>query len=425
MGKIYFFISLLVLYGDIVKRFIAANAALTIVYALAICILFAIILQSGEKKRKYAGLNPLLLSIFSSILIFTYIFQLLTSFEAPFFSGLIHLLYMVIPLSYIIVLQRNLPQVRLDKLAYPFLWLMIPINIVGFIQYAVNPDFLISTAYNSDPLMGIGGVIERNLLEGGTFKRFPSIFTSADRYSAMGLMQFYLTCTILTENGKNLRQNYKWVIFNLFSSFIALGVAGARSRILIVLLTLTIVLFVLVFHFLFSKRRNFHNRGISTMFVLSVSIGLSIVLVYLYGNNDAAILLFMQQSFSQGDIQERLWEAVFLSLLPTDVSLFGKGLGTIGVAGKPGEFGIQSTWAESGLIWGGFILTSFLGIIIVMTLYSIKAALKGQIAQLIICFIPLLIVITGLLTGLTFAFELSTGILLAFAIVAATRKVSV
>jgi hypothetical protein len=419
MGKIYFSIALLALYGDIVKRFVPPVAALGIVYALAICILVMIASQGRGETRMFPGRDAQLVNFFVSMLVVIYIFQLLTSFDAPLFDGFSHLLYMVIPLSYIIVVQKYSPQFSLDKLARPFLWMMIPINIVGVIQFAINPHFLISTAYGGV----LGGVIERNLLEGGFFNRFPSIFASADRYSAIALMQFYFSWALLTAQGPISRRGYLWLAFNMLSSLVALGVAGARSRILIVfVVVLLVIMSQIVKGFAFSKvSGRGRKRALMFMFSGAIVAVFGVALTYSAASEEYPILLFLQQSFSQGDIQVRVGEAGLYALHPDDVSLFGKGLGTIGVGGKPGE-GIQSTWAESGLVWGSLILFSFLGIIAVLARCSLKAALKGQGVQLVIRSLPLLVIVMGLLVGLTSAFELSTGILLGCAIAVAVRR---
>ena len=380
-----------------------------------------IVLQNRREIRKFVGRDAELVNYFVSMLVVTYIFQLLTSFDAPLFEGFTHLLYMVIPLSYIIVVQKYSPQFSLVKLAGPLLWMMIPINIVGVIQFAINPDFLISTAYSGD----LGGVIERNLLDGGVFNRFPSIFASADRYSAMALMQFYFACALLTAQGPFSRQGYLWLVFNLFSSLIALGVAGARARILIALVVILLIIISKIFSGAAFSKVSGRNRIVAlvAMFAATLVAVFGSSLLYLSASDEYPILLFLQQTFIQGDIQLRVGEAVLFSLIPDDVSLFGRGLGTVGeVGGKPGELGIQSTWAESGLVWGSLILFSFLGIMAILARCSLLAALEGQGAQLVIRSLPLLIIVMGLLAGLTSAFELSSGILLGCAIAVAVRR---
>lgn len=421
MKVLYFSIALLTLYGDVVKRFAAPVVALGIVYAAAICILVFVMLQTRRKVSNSAGRDAQLVNLFASGLIVTYVAQFVTSLDAPFFAGISHLLYIVVPLLYIIVIQKYCPHFSLDKLANPFLLMMIPINMVGVIQFFINPNFLISTAYTGDHL---GGVIERNLFDEGFFERFPSIFASADRYSAMALMQFYFSWALLTAGRSLGTRGHLWFGVNMLSSLIALGIAGARSRILIVIVVILLVVVAEIVRLLAFSRVSKRARTNGLMFILAGALVLStsFALVYFATDEEYPILFFLQQTIQEGDIQLRLFEALQFSLLPRDVSFFGQGLGTVGTEGRPGEYGIQSMWIESGLVWGGITLINFLGLIHILAISSFRSALNGQSTQLVIFTVPLLLLIFGLLAGLTSAFELSTGILIACAIAVAVRR---
>jgi len=420
---IYFSISILALYGDIVKRILPAGAALGVVYAAAILILLMMMVQRRTagpvSAHRHLAREAQWVNLFTGILIVTYIAQFLTSFNSPFAEGLSHLLYMVIPLSFILVVQKARFNFSLAELAKLFLWMMIPINIVGLIQFGVDPSFLISTSYSGNEM---GGVIARNLLEGGVFNRYPSIFASADRYSAMGLMQFYFSWMLLTAGTLMTRKAKLWLAFNLLSSFVALGIAGARSRVLIVVVVLLLIVLseaIQIFGTVLGTRR---GRASTIAYLLGGITVVAALVVPMMNSEDYPIVLLLQQSLSSGDINMRFDEAVLFSFLPKDVSLFGAGLGTIGVGGKPGEFGIMSTWAESGLIWGGIILLAFFAICLTLAKLMFKAILTGQLVRLVMVGIPLLLLIFALLSGLTSSFELSSGILLGCAIAVALRR---
>jgi len=420
MGSPYFFLALLALYGDLVKRFAPPVIALGIVYASAIYILVMIVVHDRGRTRKIVEWDAQLVNVFVFTLIITYIFQFVTSFSASIFEGLSHLFYIVVPLSYIIVVQRYWPQFSLYKLATLFFWMMIPINTVGLIQFAIQPDFLLSTEYSGI----LGGVIERNLFHSGFFERYPSLFASADRYSAMALMQFYFSCVLLTAEGSTARRTHLWVMFNIFSSLVALGIAGARSRILIVLSVIVLIVLSQAVRAIAFPKGDMRSRahGLRFAFLGTFGLALGILLIALAESEEYPILLFLQQTFREGDIQVRLLEALQLAWIPHDVSLFGEGLGTIGTGGRPGEFGIHSIWLESGLLWGSLILIGFLGIIAILTSLAFRSALKGESVQLVVRCVPVLLLLFGLLAGLSSVFELSTGILMACAIAVAVRR---
>lgn len=421
----YLSVTVLALYGDIFKRFLPSTVALGMSYSAALLILIAIGIQrgavgSGPAHRSLTR-EARWINLFTGLLIATYIAQFLTSFDSPFMKGLTHLLYMVIPLLYILVVQKARFNFSLADLGRYLLWLMIPINIVGLIQYTLDPSFLISTAYVDDDIRGSsGGVISRNLLEEGTFARYPAIFASADRYSAMALMQFYFSCMLLTAVTPLTRKAKLWMAFNLLSSFVALGIAGARSRVLIVIamsLLIAITSLIQVFRRGRTSRTNFY----STLLVGGIVVFAALYLPML-ANEDYPFLLFLKQTFESGDIGVRIDEAITYSYLPLDITLFGTGLGTVGVNGKPGEFGIQSTWIESGVIWGTLILTCLFAICLILAKLMLKALLSGQRVRLIMVGVPLLLLIFALLAGLTSSFELSSGMLLGYAVAVACRK---
>ncbi len=147
MSSIYLFIALVVLYGDVTKRYLSPQLSLLVLYVMAAAILIAMI-RVGKKYKVYVPLSKegQILNRLVLLLIVIYMLQLFTSFTSPFMDGLSHALYMVIPLLYIVIIQKYCPQFDLVKLAHVLFWLMIPVNLVGLVQHFINPDFLISTA---------------------------------------------------------------------------------------------------------------------------------------------------------------------------------------------------------------------------------------------------------------------------------------
>jgi hypothetical protein len=291
---------------------------------------------------------------------------------------------------------------------------MIPVNVIGLIQYTVDPTFFISTAYSGES----GGVIRRNLLYGAAFQRFPSLYASADRYSAMALMQFCYSIILLYASGTG-RGRMAWIAFNVISGLTALGVSGARSRLIIVFALAIVVTAVYLTQRLATSRRE--KRG-WTLVALSVAVVAALgALIVRARAEEYSVFVFLQQSLLERDLNHRIEQAVTISLLPAEVSAFGEGLGSIGVGGKPGEFGIQSIWAESGVVWGSLLLFGFTGIGLALVRRALASMHARHLVEMALPVLTLLILVIALLTGLTSAFELSSGLLLACAITLAVR----
>jgi hypothetical protein len=426
MNGIYISIALLVLYGDLIKRYLPAQESALALYTLAIAILFAIFIME-KKNRGHASSSKgaKAVSLVAIVLSVTYLLQVFTSFNSPFIDGLIHAVYMCVPLIYIAVIQRNCPQFDLVRMGNVFLCLMIPVNCVGFIQYFIDPQFLISPVYSVE-----SGIIVRNLLYGGTFLRFPSIFASADRYSAMGLMQLYFTFVLLHALNKPSHRWLSWILVNLFSASAVLLISGARSRIIIAATVLSLAGAAFIIKAFSSPKVKNAIPNVSKVFPVLAILTVGYLFIGAINKNldleeiafQFPVITLFEQSFEEDDISFRLIEAGKLSIIPDDVTLFGEGLGTIGRGGKPGEFGIRSIWVESGLVWGSMLLLGFLGIIFILIRLTCKAFLLKHPSEVSIYSLPLLLMIFALLAGLTSAFELSSGILLGCSIAVITRS---
>lgn len=421
MMDLYSSIVLLVIYGDIVKRYLPPQTSLAILYVSAILIM-VIMYRMKSEKRTYASLSKdeRLMNGSTILLIGVYLSQLLTSFNSPFMLGLSHAMYMCIPLLYIVVIQLYCPQFDLMKFGNVYLWLMIPVNIVGWVQYYINPNFLISAAYSGD----LGGVILRNLFEGDPFSRYPSIFASADRYSSMGLMHFYFTLVLLTYSDGAPRRNKYWIAFNMASSWSALLIAGARSRILIALAALILMA---INYIVMSNQK--HAQWLLKQVIIFTIVILIFGVIFTnfinHGQDEMEVfpvITFLQQSYQEGDIYDRIEQALSLSIVSDETTLVGDGLGTKSEPpGKPGEFGVYSIWGESGFIWGSLLLLGYAGMMLTMVRMTCRAFIFKQSVMSAIYSIPLMIIIFALLAGLTSAFELSSGVLLACTLAVITR----
>ncbi len=423
MRLVYFSILLLTVYGDFAKRVLSPSASVAFLYGAALAVaLWMIALPKMKMPYKAGGEARVILGCFIFILLL-YIFHLLVALARGVnFSAISSALYICIPVFYSIAILKFYPQFNVVKLAQIFLILMIPVNAVGLIQYFVNPDFLISTAYAAT-----GGIIERNLLETGTtFLRFPSIYVSADRYSALGLTQCFFALMVGGLPGQRKRPNIFWVLLGFAGGIIALLVSGARSRILITL--------VLTLLFTLTAIRSLYLRGGRASFmrklVKRILIGVFLVVPALFFLivcnpqllqyvSNYQVIDFLIMSFHEGNVTSRIDEAASLSLLPENISLFGEGLGSL--SGKPGEFGIMSMWSEGGLVFGGLTLVAFIVIILNLTRLAVKSFLKGEPSKTAVFAFPALVLSFGLLTGLTGVLEFSSGILLMVSLAAAMK----
>jgi len=425
MSLLYFILVALSLYGDMVKRYIPAQAAIGTLYGSSVAILIWLILNRTHQKRLKLIRNQesdlLCKSIYFISIIYIFHF-LLGSNNAPFLAGLTYLLYIFIPLFYSVVVIKCCPDFNITKFSNIYHLLMIPINIIGLIQYKINPNFFIDKTYASS-----GGIIERNLFENGHFLRLPSIFVSADRYSAIGLIQFYLAFFLLLNQKQNKPVNIFWILFNFISGFIAMFISGARSRLIIVIAVLIIFTLTIIKGLLsgysFNWLTNF-KYSFKKIFTTILVLGLMLIFILLYYPeilnglineiNRFPIVTFLQDSFTTGDVEDRVNVTIARSLVPDDIPWFGTGIGSFG--DRPGEYSLAQTWAESGIFWGFFKLIGFIGIMFAMLLKAFQAFVVNDSVKVAAFTLPTLAILTGLLTGLAGVLELSSGVMLAVAV---------
>lgn len=423
MHGLYIAIACLALYGDLIKRFLPSSVSVAVLYGISLAIVISIFF---ERKVPKCFISPqgALVKFSATALLLLYLMQIFMP-SPDFISSLSHALYMGIPLFFFLVFSIRAPDFQLARFAQVFLVMMLPVNAVGLVQNYINPNFFISTAYSENDL---GGVILRNLLDDSFFARYPSIFVSADRYSAMGLMQFYFTLlAIRTEQVLSTRSKL-WLFFNAVSALAALLIAGARSRILIAFAAVALASLTTVYALVFGKRGAVHGRFNNVWYLLPpVLLLVAWFYVILRPSTDQAsesslpVLTFLSQSTEKGDFGVRILEALEFSVLPDHVGLLGEGLGSI-ANGKPGEFGIQSMWVESGLFWGMLMLLAFLLMLYALFVVTMRRFLTDRPLEVAISSIPLLLIVFALLAGLTSTFELSTGVLLGCTVPVILRK---
>lgn len=418
MNKVYLAIVLLTVYGDILKRYLPAAVALGSLYGSAFAILIWIIV-SNSRRRKIKSLLSFEERQISNCIYFligVYVFEfLLASNNSPLIAGISTSMYVLLPLGYTLAIIKYCPDFNGVTFAQLYHLAMIPVNIIGLIQFKINPNFFIDNNY-----VKTGGIIARNLLEGGTFSRLPSIFTSADRYSSIGLIQFYLAFVLLLDDQPKSKFKIVWILFNILSGLTAMLIAGARSRLLITT-TVFILLWITILMSFFSSQGKFKMRYLFKpifeflLLVVFISATIGLTSPEKFSSlgqeiNNFQVIGFLQQSVEKGDIQGRVDQSIQFSLIPEGVSLFGQGLGSLGE--KPREFGINALWVESGLFWGLPKLAAFAGIILTFFRLAFRACIKIQPVRVVLFSIPPILLSFGLLTGLTGVLELSSGVLL-------------
>jgi hypothetical protein len=310
---------------------------------------------------------------------------------------------------------------------------MPPIVAVGLIQYFVDDSFLVDMAYSET-----GGVITRNFLDndilrGETYyKRLPSILASADRFSAVGMMQLYFCMLALREHRNMTQCRALWLLFSLASAVAVLMIAGARSRILIIGVAITLAGLPMARNLIVRTRQRERSVGVSPVIIIMIAaaIGVGVLATGMAGDlvgtlGSLPIIRQLNATAETGDVWARIMEYLTESFVPEDVTLFGLGLGVAGVGGRPGEIALRAMWIESGLCWTALMLLMYAALVL-----RLAQCLAGAIRQqapydIVLCAIPLLTWVFGLMAGLSGTFELSTALTLFPAVAVITSGVSI
>jgi hypothetical protein len=390
----------LCIYGDLMKRFLSPNMALMALYVLAGGLLY----RSWWVARNSAPLQlsqvgaAFQLTTRSTILLYV-VWAVISMLMVRTIDVASASLYVILPLAYIdyaLVHGHRFPR-GLFCLVVPIM--MLPVHGVAIVQRFVDSSFLISTAYAES-----GGIIHRNLLGAGSFDRLPSIYTGADRYSALSLLQ-----ALFAIEAAALVRSRRGSLLSLASLTTAVGgllISGARSRILLLLALVPVVLF-------FAPRvRRLSNF---LMLVLGAAIA-TVALVLILGisteqvTERLKVIDFLVDSARQGDIVDRLKQALSTLIIPDEATLFGLGLGSD--AGKPREFAMHGFWIENGIVGGAVFIFMFMVMIALLGIVGYSGVKERSFMISFAAWSCALILLMGVLTGLTGVLEISSGVLL-------------
>ncbi len=405
-NHVSFALATLALYGDLLKRVLEPLVALITLYGVAASILVVMVI-TGRGSR-YA--HSTWLSTLAALLIAISLAQLFSTFSQGFIAAIMATVYVCVPLAFIFIIPRIYPHFDLRALALYATVLMIPVHLIGFIQKFFDASFFISTVYSGES----GGVISRNFLVGTSyFERFPSIFSSADRYSGVAMMQIFLTSVLLVGERPLSKRTRVWVAINFILGFTSLLVAGARARIIIVIVAALAAGAVFLF---VNTRRVLGRARVNTELGAILIFAFGLAVIFSVGParkafEEMPIVVMLEETIEHGDISSRFMDAVELSMVPDDVLLFGEGPGVLG-EGRPGEFAIRAMWIESGLMWTLLTLLVHAAILVWFSRVIGHAALSGNSVLTLIAVGLGLAWLFALLAGLSSTFELSQALLL-------------
>jgi hypothetical protein len=423
--QIYMLIVALCLYGDVVlKGYLNGDIALLVQYLTAVLIILMLSMNGSRTGNKRPGQTVLRTKFWILYLIVCYVALALVALllDGSVRNAFTHVAYIGIPLAFVIATMWRYPQFDINRFGNIFLVLMIPVNIVGVVQYTVDPTFMIGKNYSE-----LGGIVLRGF-SGGHFVRFPSLFVSADRYSAIGLMQVYYSFLLIyTANEKKaFYSKYAiWLSFNFSCGIAAILISGARSRLVLV----AAVGLLMALSMFFRGMRMLRKSGglpASTnalILVLLFSGGAN----FAYGGGikvlmDFPVVVLLLDSIEERRFERRVGEYLNRVAIAKNISLFGEGLGTLGKNGKPAEIGVESIWIECGFFGGVLLILGYVGLILTQLKPAVIAFIRGSPLLLGVFSLPVLVVFAGLLTGLTSAFELSSATLMMIAVGAITIK---
>ena len=432
--KLYLAIAALALYGDLLKRVVGATTALFTTYAIFGLIIAACFTKAYAPEARFVRARDNRFSTACLALLGIYLIQLLTHPDAPLFEALGSAFYIILPLTYIVTISHCFPHFDLYRLGQSFLVMMPPIVAVGLVQHFVNDTFLVDTTYSET-----GGIIARNFLDndimGGDtyYKRLPSLLASADRLAAMGVMQFYFCVLLLRGASKMTRRRVLWLLFSLASAIAVLMIAGARSRILITGVAIALAGAPIVLKLLANVGQRRRSAGVSPAIIIVIvaAIGGGILAAGVAGGgmedalDSLPIVRQLKATVEKDDVSARSKEFFDVSSIPDDATLFGLGLGTAGVGGRPGEMAVRAMWIESGVFWTVLMLVIYATLILRLALCLAGAIRRQAPYDIFLCAVPLLTWMFGLIAGLPGTFELSTALTLFPAVAVITTGVTV
>ena len=365
------YIAFIAVYGDLLKRILPPLAALIVIYGCCVIILGFML----TKKSRYIRSKKSPILIFFKILVLIYFLQFLTGFSAEIFPAFQALIYMCVPLLFVIVISQNYTNFDLYALAKYVGIFMLPAHGVGLVQYFIDSNFFISKEY-----VETGGIIARNFISSaGSFNRLPAIFVSADRYAGVSSAQFLIAFVLLLKTEKRQRGSAFFMMISLLTASIGILIGGARSRIIIIIFTLIIAAIAFLFKVVknrYSKSDKKMAMKISLMFILFLGISQLFESVR-YHMTNIPIIPMLSETIETKDTQRRFTQALKISAPPDNLSLFGNGLGSA-ADGPSGEFAIRALWIESGLFWTIIILATHFSILAYFAIYLTRSVIAGN-----------------------------------------------
>lgn len=433
--KLYMAIAALALYGDLLKRVIGATGALFTIYAIFGLIIATCFAKAYAPEARSVRPGNNWFSTVCLALLGVYLIQMGTNFDVPLFEAVASAFYIVLPLTYIVTITRCFPQFDLYRLGQSFLVLMPPIVAVALVQYFVDESFMVDMTYGGAG--GSGGVIARNLMddnilgEGTYYNRLPSLMVSADRLSAVGMMHLYFCVLVLHGySGRMTTRRVLWLLFSVVSAIAVLMIAGARGRILVVGAAIALAGLPMLKQLIARGRQRLSSTRFSpvvTVMVVAMIAG-AVWAARMEGNTAGSIAAVpmvrqLKATAEKGDVWDRTSDYFTNSFMPDDVTVFGRGLGTVGVGGRPGERAVTTMWIESGFFWTLPMLLMHAALVLRLTQCLAGAFRRQTPYDVFLCAVPLLLWVFGLLTGFTVTFELTTALTLFPAVAVITAGV--
>ena len=404
--------ALLAIYSDVLKWY-ARSEALALSYG---ALLFLVVLLINKNLLRDVPLTRAQynLELGVIVVILAYAVRGGLSHEVELARVVVGFAYVALPLAFLLGLLRVAPFANIERFGTAFFFMMMPVHFVALVQFFVDSQFLVHTAYSEG-----GGIIIRNWL-GGTFSRLPSVFASADRFASMATAHAYFALVlILLGRRKTSARQGLWLIGNLGLASAGVVIAGARSRVLL----LGVLLIAAAAGRFIARKRGMRNRYVGFLFASSmIGVVVGIVGAPYLGLNDFPVVDFVIRSVVDGDFVNRVGNAFEYSRLRGGTTLLGSGLGTLSADGTPGEFGLRSLWIEMGLMFGTLVLAGFALTTLTLFQQAVAFARRGDQAMAVAVLYPALVLVGGILVGLKFSLELSSSIIVGIGIALAMSR---
>lgn len=349
------------------------------------------------KTKRFTTFYVHLLFLFNSLFITILGIFAMLSVSNTAFQAVSYFMYFFVPFYALYISYKKIDAYKLN-LIRNLLFISSPIIIVAFIQKFFDNSFLVNTSYSET-----GAVIFRNTFDGGFFARYPSIYASADRFSAVSLCLFIISVQAYIIS-KNKSDKLGFIFFGILFLF-GIVIAGARSRLLVLVIPITFMLYFMVINAL-RLRTNLVGAGVILVFT-------TVTITFVNSDNfkeNFEVIMFMIETFNNNDIYGRLLQA-YIESTPSNVSEFSYNLG-YDANGKPGEFTFRSLAIDLGT-FGQSIFFMLFSILLTVFVMMFTLSVLSHDRRLIVFFAFFITYfLFGIITGLTGILELSSGLLM-------------